>query len=65
MENNIVLVRPTLELKEEALAYRSEHFQSGKMAVYMSEVSFLKTRPRIFTRLFYRVYFVPHMRSTW
>ncbi len=31
MKNNIVLVRPTLELKEEALAYRSEHFQSGKV----------------------------------
>lgn len=38
MENNIVLVRPTLELKEEALAYRSEHFQSGENIIYGSEL---------------------------
>lgn len=38
MENNIVLVRPALELKEEALAYRSEHFQSGESIIYGSEL---------------------------
>ena len=38
MENNIVLVRPTIELKEEALAYRSEHFQSGENIIYGSEI---------------------------
>lgn len=38
MENNIVLVRPTLELKEGALAYRREHFQHGEQIIYGSEL---------------------------
>lgn len=38
MENDIILVRPTLELKEEALAYRQEHFQCGEKIIYGSEL---------------------------
>lgn len=38
MENKINLVRPTLELKEEALAYRGEHFQHGEKVIYGSEL---------------------------
>ncbi len=38
MENDIILVRPTLELKEEALAYRQEHFQYGEKIIYGSEL---------------------------
>lgn len=38
MENEIYLVRPTIELKEEALAYRNEHFQSGENIIYGSEL---------------------------
>ncbi len=38
MKNNICLVRPTLELKEEGLAYRKEHFQHGEKIIYGSEL---------------------------
>lgn len=38
MEHEICLVRPTLELKEEALAYREEHFQYGEEIIYGSEL---------------------------
>lgn len=38
MKNDIVLVRPTLELKEKALAYRKEHFQHGEEIIYGSEL---------------------------
>ena len=38
MKSDIVLVRPTLEWKEEALAYRREHFQNGERVIYGSEL---------------------------
>lgn len=38
MRNEIILVRPTLELKEKALAYREEHFQHGEMIICGSEL---------------------------
>lgn len=38
MRNDIILVRPTLELKEKALAYREEHFQHGETIIYGSEL---------------------------
>lgn len=38
MENNIVLVRPSLELKEHALVYRGEHFAYGEKIIYGSEL---------------------------
>lgn len=38
MKNDICLVRPTLALKEEALAYREEHFQHGEQTIYGSEL---------------------------
>lgn len=38
MKNEIILVRPTLELKEKALAYRREHFQHGEKTIYGSEL---------------------------
>lgn len=38
MRNDIVLVRPTLELKEKALAYREEHFQHGERTIFGSEL---------------------------
>lgn len=38
MSEDIILVRPTLELKEEALAYREEHFQQGETIIYGSEL---------------------------
>ena len=38
MKNDIVLVRPTLELKEKALDYRKEHFQHGEEIIYGSEL---------------------------
>ena len=38
MKNDIILVRPTLEHKEEALAYREEHFQHGEKIIYGSEL---------------------------
>ncbi len=37
-ENDIVLVRPTLALKEKALDYRKEHFQHGEEIIYGSEL---------------------------
>ena len=36
--NEICLVRPTLELKVQALAYREEHFQHGEKIIYGSEL---------------------------
>ncbi len=36
MENDICLVRPALEHKEEALAYREEHFRHGEKIIYGS-----------------------------
>ena len=38
MKNNIVLIRPTLELKEKALEYHKEHFQHGEMIICGSEL---------------------------
>lgn len=38
MKNDIVLVRPSLELKEKALAYRREHFRHGETIIYGSEL---------------------------
>lgn len=38
MKNDIVLVRPTLALKEKALDYRKEHFQHGEEIIYGSEL---------------------------
>lgn len=38
MKNDIALVRPTLELKEKALEYRSEHFQHGEKVICGSEL---------------------------
>ncbi len=38
MKNDIVLVRPTLELKEKALDYRKEHFQHEEEIIYGSEL---------------------------
>ena len=38
MKNNIILVRPTSDLKEKALAYRKEHFQHGEKIIYGSEL---------------------------
>lgn len=38
MKNNIILVRPTLELKEKALDYRKEHFQHGEQVICGSEL---------------------------
>lgn len=38
MEQNLILVRPTLALKEEALAYREEHFQQGETIICGSEL---------------------------
>lgn len=38
MRNDIILVRPTLEWKEKALAYREEHFQQGEMIICGSEL---------------------------
>lgn len=38
MKNDIVLVRPSLDLKEKALAYRREHFRHGETIIYGSEL---------------------------
>lgn len=38
MKNNICLVRPVLEMKEEALAYREEHFAEGEYVICGSEL---------------------------
>lgn len=38
MKNDIALVRPCLEQKEEALAYRREHFLHGENIIYGSEL---------------------------
>lgn len=38
VKNDIVLIRPTLELKEKALAYRKEHFGHGEKIIYGSEL---------------------------
>lgn len=38
MKSDIVLVRPTLELKEKALEYRREHFKHGEKIIYGSEL---------------------------
>ena len=38
MKNNIVLIRPTLELKEKALEYRKEHFQHGEKIICGSKL---------------------------
>lgn len=38
MKNDIILVRPHIELKEKALAYRKEHFQQGEKIIYGSEL---------------------------
>lgn len=35
---NITLTKPTLELKEEALNYRREHFDKGEMIINGSEL---------------------------
>lgn len=38
MKNELCLVRPTLELKEKALEYSSEHFQYGERIINGSEL---------------------------
>ena len=38
MNHNICLVRPVLEMKEEALAYREEHFAEGEYVICGSEL---------------------------
>lgn len=38
VNNEICLVRPTLELKVQALAYREEHFQQGEKTICGSEL---------------------------
>lgn len=38
VKNDIVLIRPALELKEKALAYRKEHFRHGEKIIYGSEL---------------------------
>lgn len=38
MKKDIVLVRPTLELKEKALEYRREHWEHGEKIIYGSEL---------------------------
>ena len=38
MNDNIYLVRPALEMKEEALAYREEHFVNGEKIICGSEL---------------------------
>lgn len=38
MKNDIVLIRPTLKQKEEALCYRREHFRHGERTIYGSEL---------------------------
>lgn len=38
MNYNICLVRPVLEMKEEALAYREEHFAEGEYVICGSEL---------------------------
>ena len=38
MNDNIYLVRPVLEMKEEALAYREEHFEKGEKIICGSEL---------------------------
>ena len=38
MKDDIVLVRPTLEQKEKALAYRKEHFMHGEKIIHGSEL---------------------------
>lgn len=38
MKNDIILVKPNLELKEKALNYRKEHFQHGETIIYGSEL---------------------------
>lgn len=38
MDNDIYLVRPTLELKEKALEYRKEHYAHGESVIYGSEL---------------------------
>ena len=38
MENDICLVRPTLDLKEKALTYRNEHFEHGEKIICGSEL---------------------------
>lgn len=38
MTNNLILVRPTPELKAQALAYREEHFQHGERIINGSEL---------------------------
>ena len=37
-ERNICLVRPTLQLKEQALEYREEHFKNGETVINGSEL---------------------------
>lgn len=38
MNNNIILVKPTIEWKEQALAYRQEHFDYGEKIINGSEL---------------------------
>lgn len=38
MENEICLVRPTIQLKEQALEYREEHFKNGEKVINGSEL---------------------------
>ena len=38
MENEIYLVRPTIQLREQALDYREEHFKNGETVINGSEL---------------------------
>ena len=38
MEREINLVRPTIQLKEQALDYREEHFKNGEKVINGSEL---------------------------
>lgn len=38
MENEIYLVRPTIQLREQALDYREEHFKNGEKVINGSEL---------------------------
>lgn len=38
MEHEIYLVRPTIQMKEQALNYREEHFKNGEKVINGSEL---------------------------
>ena len=38
MEQELCLVRPTIQMKEQALEYREEHFKNGEKVINGSEI---------------------------